>query len=161
MNRAILPAYWGRRERDLLPMRGGQLVGQNGAVAELTRRSANLEGEPFHSFVGALRYGGTGLGAATWPLAKLDLFANGLRIGPSTHWLGFVLSKWEARFEELTEVQAVGRSRLASYIRFRVGRYEVALFGSFNRPEVLRCLEELGLSVGLDPEPFRFFSSAT
>ena len=97
---------------------------------------------------------------ASWPLARLKLFPGGIRLQPSAWLFSIIVPVWEARYDELTEVQAVGRIPLITTgIRFRVGTGEDwIIFWSFNRARILRQLIELGVAAGTTPGRFHLFS---
>lgn len=111
------------------------------------------EKTPTHSFVGGRR---TGLLNATWPLVRMDLYGDGIRFRPSARFLHALIPTWEARFDEITEVRAVGNTDFfATGIRFRTNRpADFAVFWTFHRSEVLDALEESGLKVIREPARF-------
>lgn len=128
------------------------------STSRFMKRDAGLPDEAAaESFVGGVRFGFTGIGNRTWPMARLTLLREGVRIGPSVPWLSVLVPVWEARYEDLGEVQAVGTSRLTTSVRFisRDGRW--AIFGTLERPRVLSSLTARGVAVGSDPVRFRFF----
>jgi hypothetical protein len=45
---------------------------------------------------------------ATWPLVRLVLMRNGIRLEPSIRFLRWMVPVWEVRYDELLEAQAVG-----------------------------------------------------
>ena len=62
---------------------------------------------------------------------------------------------WEARYEEITNVAAVGRVPVMTHgVRFRTVDGEWVVFWAINRGKVLRTLAARGLAVA--PKPVRF-----
>jgi hypothetical protein len=118
----------------------------------LVRRSSDFDtaGTPLASHVGGMRLG---MLTATWPLARLDIFQQGLRLHGSNRMFRAITPVWEASFREIRDVQAVGKVQpLTTGIRFRLdSRNESAIFWSAHRPEVLADLAGVGLTVNGDP----------
>ena len=77
--------------------------------------------EPLTSWVGGLRMPnpGGGLLNATWPLARLELFPWGIRVGASVHFLRIMLPTWEAAYEEVTQAGAIRGPFGSSGVRLR------------------------------------------
>lgn len=120
---------------------------------------------PTRTFIGGLRvplWGANILGGwnVTAPFARLSLFDGGLRISGSTRVLSFLLPvpTWEARYEELTEVAAVGKIEgITSGVLFRTAdRRRWVVFWTFNRKDVLSALLARGLPVVTTPRRFRY-----
>ena len=126
------------------------------------RRAPGLDdtGPPLASYVGGLR---GPVVNASWPLVRLNLFPNGLRLQPNNRMSKSVVPIWEALFDELTEVQAVGRIKwLSTGIRFRAGSQgEWVVFWAHDRPQVLASVQERGVGVNPVPVPFRYLSPGT
>src|SRR5664280_3276703 len=83
-------------------------------VADLGQGAGSAE-----SFVGGMRIGWY---TATRPLVSLTLFSEGLSMeaNESRHLLRHAVPVWQARYDDLAEVQAVGKMPLiATGIRFR------------------------------------------
>jgi hypothetical protein len=113
------------------------------------------EVSPEFSHVGGARLQGFN---ATWPLIRLDLFGTGLRLRDRLKLPGIQMPNWEARYDELTEVQAVGRTPLFSTgIRFRGAEpHEWIVFWVMTgRQDVLTRIESHGVPVGR--EAVRFY----
>ena len=95
-----------------------------------------------------------------WPQARLTMFSEGFRIGPSC-FLFFYVPRRSYRYEDLTEVQAVGNSILNLGIRFRTRRTEEwVIFWSINRArraELLNNFEQHVPAVNVAPLPFSIF----
>jgi hypothetical protein len=114
------------------------------------------------SFVGGMRMGGPsgtwrfGLNV-TWPLVRLSLFPSGLRMEASNRVHSGGIPVWEARYDELSEIQAVGRIPLFSTgIRFRIAATnEWVIFWSPDRPAVLQAIGAHGLVANHRPIRFR------
>jgi hypothetical protein len=117
----------------------------------------NDAGGPKKSYVGGMRLKSFN---ATLPLVRLDLFEDALRMRSSIRLLNRLVPVWEARFEELTEVRAIGGSSIfTSGIRFRVHpTSDWVIFWTSARPNVLSRIEALGLSVNRDPLRFNIFN---
>jgi hypothetical protein len=67
---------------------------------------------------------------------------------------------WEASFEEISEVRAVGNiDFFTTGIRFRTNRHaDTAVFWTFHRLEVLDALEAAGLAVVREPARFHYLN---
>lgn len=111
------------------------------------------EGVPLRTFVGGRR---TGLLNATWPLVRLELFSDRIRMVANYRLLRAAVPKWEASFDEITEVRAIGKIGLLNTgIRFRTKHStDFAVFWTVHRPFVLDALEAVGLSVNREPARF-------
>jgi hypothetical protein len=113
---------------------------------------------PKLSYRGGMRYGGFN---ATWPFARLDLFSSGLRLRSNIKHFQRLIPIWEARFEELKEVQAIGRTKyLSTGVRFRTKQQgEWIVFWTFRRIRGLEGLEERDVSVSADPVRLHFWNA--
>jgi hypothetical protein len=101
------------------------------------------------SFLGGLRLNGFD---GTWPLVRMDLFASGLRLGPSKTPVRRIIPVWEARWSEVTDIRVSGRlPMLFSGVRFTAGREDWAIFWSPNRRPVIAALWSMGLQVTDEP----------
>ena len=133
---------------------------QEGLLAGLDRRTSGLEADADHgsSFIGGMRLAWFN---ATWPLVRLGLRRNGIRLEPSTRFLRWIVPVWEVRYDELLEVQAVGNIPLFTVgIRLRATSGWV-VFWAMNakvREGVLRRIAEQGVPVGVAPKPFHFLN---
>ncbi len=123
---------------------------------------------PERTFIGGVRaplWGFNLVGGwnATVPFARLSLFAEGLRLGSSLPFLPLKflvpVPTWEARYEELSEVSAVGNiSGFTTGVRFRATRAsEWIVFWTLDRPNVLQALAARGVAVTTTPVRFRYF----
>ncbi len=97
---------------------------------------------------------------ASWPLARLEILPTGIRMRPSTRLLRPWVPQWEVRFDEIREVQAVGRIWWVSTgIRIRTESYEDwIVFWTVNRTHVLSSIAAFGVTVSRTPKRFYFFS---
>lgn len=126
----------------------------------LSRLTDGLQGQRLTSFVGGMRtqprLGPAGFNA-TVPLVRLSLFSNGLRVGPSSSLLSMSVPTWEARFEELDVIQAVGRVKgLTTGILFRKSKsHEWVIFWTTNREMVFTTLDHMGVTVSREPVRLR------
>jgi hypothetical protein len=122
----------------------------------MSRLTDGLQGERLTSFVGGMRMqprvGPTGFNA-TVPMVRLSLFANGVRVGPSSSLLSMSVPTWEARFDELDVIQAIGRlTGLTTGIVFRKSQsHEWVIFWTTNRDQVFTTFEQMGLAVSREP----------
>jgi hypothetical protein len=109
------------------------------------------------SFVGGQR---TGLWNATWPLVRMDLYRDRVRLRPSARILRILVPPWEAAFEDITEVRAIGNiDFFTTGIRFKTSRPAgTAVFWTFHRLEVLDALEAAGLAVNRVPARFHYLN---
>ncbi|MHB8246405.1 MAG: hypothetical protein ACYDGN_13855 [Acidimicrobiales bacterium] len=75
----------------------------SGVFSSLGRQAPGLDrGAPAErSFPGGMRLGNFN---ATWRLVRLNLFADGLRLGPSASFLEGVVPVWEVCYTKLVEV---------------------------------------------------------
>jgi hypothetical protein len=93
-----------------------------------------------------------------WPLARLELFKWGIRLGPSARLVALLplsIPTWEARYEELATVRSV-RGIVSSGLRFAVaGKSDAVVFWSFQWLEILDRLEAVGATVDRSPVPLR------
>jgi hypothetical protein len=117
----------------------------------------NDAGGPKKSYVGGMRLKTFN---ATLPLIRLDLFEDALRMRSSIRLLNRLIPIWEARFEELSEIRAIGGSSIfTSGIRFRAcATSDWVIFWTGSRPKVLSGLEALGLNVNRDPLRLNIFN---
>jgi hypothetical protein len=129
----------------------------------LSRLTDGLQGPRLTSFIGGMRTqpriapGGFN---ATVPLVRLSLFPNGLRLGPSSSLLSMNVPTWEARFDELDVIQAIGRVQgFTTGILFRKSQsHDWIIFWTFNRDRVFATFEQMGISVSRDPIRIRMGS---
>ena len=116
----------------------------------LGRSAHDLGDEPGaeREFVGGVRRGSWN---ATWPLARLFLFSKGFRIEASFRVLP--VPTWEARYDELTAVQAVGKIPLFSTgVCFRAGdAKDWIVFWTMERPTVMEAFASRGVVVSTKP----------
>src|SRR5664280_1118756 len=121
-------------------------------VADLGQGAGSAE-----SFVGGMRIGWY---TATRPLVSLTLFSEGLSMeaNKSRHLLRHAVPVWQARYDDLAEVQAVGKVPLiATGSRFRTASTgEWAVFWTSERPRVLQALSAHGVDVKAEPIRFRY-----
>ncbi|HUC15622.1 MAG TPA: hypothetical protein VMS00_14325 [Acidimicrobiales bacterium] len=97
---------------------------------------------------------------ATIPFARLSFFSEGLRLGSSIRFLPFraLMPVWEARYDELTEVSAIGPIPLMNWgVRFRVASDEWIVFWTLRRSKVLQEVAARGVTVNTKPVRFRYF----
>jgi hypothetical protein len=94
--------------------------------------------------------------AATLPLVRLELLADGLRIKPSPNFLKSFIPVWEAHYDELADVQAVGTVPLFTGIRLRTATSDWVIFWTLKRPDVLRAIGTHGVTVHAEPTRFHF-----
>lgn len=91
----------------------------------------------------------------TYPFAKLTLFEDGLRISGYRRLIpiSLLVPKWEARYEELREVAAVGRIEgITSGVLFRTAeKGGWIVFWTVNRQSVLGALVSHGVTVASEP----------
>ena len=87
---------------------------------------------------------------ATWPLARLEIYSWGLRIGPNVRWLGWALPTTELRWNGIlrARLSVFGiwlkwSSTPSKWILFGGGR---GMFGGFD-PRVVIALREAGVVV--------------
>ncbi len=141
----------GRRRIPLVPT--DRLVGGLDGVSK-----------PERSFLGGIRLGralgGRGYNA-TWPLVRLSLFPEGLRMESSRRFLAPIVPVWEVRFDEISEVSAVGKIPLFSTgvrLRTKSGAGDWAVFWTVHRPRVLQALADRGLEVERRPVRFHYLN---
>jgi hypothetical protein len=125
---------------------------------------AALGKEPLQTFIGGMRvplWGRNVLGGwnVTFPFVRLTLFSEGLRVSASVPFLSPLVPKWEARYEELVEIAAVGKiDGFTSGILFRTEeRGGWILFWASQRDVILRLLSSYGLVVESTPRPLNYF----
>jgi hypothetical protein len=105
-------------------------------------------------FHGGMRLGGlTGLNT---PLVALTLFDSYLRLEPRYGLLRFTAPTWEARYDEIAEVQAVGFGGLSSGIRVFTQYGDWAVFSTRQRPEVLSAIANMKVPVNSSPISFNW-----
>jgi hypothetical protein len=131
--------------------------GDEGEVLVDEPKKDGVENTLLRSFVGGQR---TGLWNATWPLVRLDLYSDRIRLRPSTRLLRALVPPWEARFADITEVRAIGSiDYFTTGIRLRTHRpADFAVFWTFHRPEVLDAIEAAGLTVNREPTRFHYLN---
>lgn len=108
--------------------------------------------------IGGMRVGRFAFNA-TWPLAALELHEAGLRVA-TRRLLKLMAVTWEALYEELIEVQAVGKiPLLTTGIRFRVKSRENSwvIFWCLRRKRVLQALTDRGVAVRNEPDRLHLF----
>ena len=112
---------------------------------------------PLRSFIGGQ---GSRLRNVGWPLARMDLYSDMIRLRPIARFLRVLVPTWEARFEEISEVRAIGKvDFFTTGVRFRTNRpRDFAVFWTFQRPDVLNSLEAVGLAVKRDPARFHYLN---
>jgi hypothetical protein len=99
-------------------------------------------------FRGGIRRGNFTSGVNdTWPLARLDVFSNGLRIGPSTRFVRPLVPTWEVQLDELTESQVI-TCMGSKGVRFRASDpADWIVFWTFRPSEVISYLSGHGVNV--------------
>jgi hypothetical protein len=125
---------------------------------------------PERSFIGGMRlpwsvsgrnwFGGYN---ATWPLVRLSLFSDGLRLrGTRFAVVTSLIPVWEARYDELSEVSAVERIPfITTGVRLRSKDDPndwVVFWALLTRAKVLQALAGHGVTVTTKPvrlRPFR------
>lgn len=98
------------------------------------------------------------VGANTGRQARLTLFPNGLRIDAShLNWLKSTVPTWEARYDELIDVSAVGFFPRRG-VRFYADRtsFGLIVFYTFTRDAALMALSMRGVAVNLIPIRFGY-----
>ena len=93
-----------------------------------------------------------------WPLARLELFEWGIRLGASARPVALLplsIPTWEARYEELVTVRSV-RGIVSSGLRFAVAdKTDAVVFWSFQWLKILDRLEAAGAKVDRSPVPLK------
>lgn len=134
-------------------------MGYEGLLAGLARRGNGLgEDGGGSSCLGGMRLAWFN---ATWPLVRLVLMRNGIRLEPSLRFLKRVVPVWEVRYDELLEAQAVGNIPLFTVgIRLRTTGGWVVFWAmkAKVRERLLRRIAEQGVKVGLVPKRFHFLN---
>ena len=107
---------------------------------------------PSSRFIGGMRWGGGstfGIGNATAPLVRLDLFDWGIRLGPSVSLLRSIVPTWEVRYSELQGAELVQGPVFASKaIRFRsIDAGGPMVFWTSTGLQILSLLAEHGVAV--------------
>lgn len=137
-----------------------QLVSFGSRAVQITETAPSL------SFIGGMRLPCRIFGFnmpvgynVTWPLARLDLLEDGVRIYSNVgRPLSIIVPTWEAGYSELTEVSAVGIGRFASGVRFRTATDgSWIIFWSLQREQLLEALRPIGLPLITQPQPFDHF----
>ena len=102
---------------------------------------------PTH-FRGGIRWGNFTSGVNdTWPLAQLEVFSNGLRIGPSARMLRPFIPIWEVQLDELSESRVI-TCMGSKGIRFRtMDPNDWIVFWTFRPSDVIRYLQEHNVDV--------------
>lgn len=97
---------------------------------------------------------------ATWPLVRLSLLTDGLRLAPSRPVLRTFVPVWEAFYGEIGEVQAVGRIPwFTTGIRIRTtSSAEWVVYWTRKRKKVLGAMVAQGLQANCDPLRFHFIN---
>jgi len=104
------------------------------------------------TYTGGLRWpsrSGTGIGNATVPLARLEIFEWGIRLTGSARPLRLVVPTWEVNYGEITEVGMVKSPLMkGSGIRFRArAPRSPIVFWTSQGLEILDRLQEHGVGV--------------
>ncbi|MGB8195638.1 MAG: hypothetical protein WCF25_01360 [Acidimicrobiales bacterium] len=129
----------------------------------LSRLTDGLVGPRLTSFIGGMRtqprFAPMGFNA-TVPMVRLSLFPNGIRLGPSSSLLSMNVPTWEARFDELDAIQAIGRVQgMTTGILFRKAQsHDWIIFWTFNRDRIFATFEQIGINVNRDPIRIRMGS---
>jgi hypothetical protein len=86
-------------------------------------------------------------GRVGWPLARLEFFRWGIRLGGSIAPVRWTTGTWEARYEDLATVRLI--SEISPSLRFAVkGSTEAVLFIKLTRrEEIMDRLEQHGVAV--------------
>lgn len=131
-----------------------------GAFRYLSRLTDGLQGERLTSFVGGMRRQprlSPQAFNATGPFVRLSIFSNGVRVGPSSSLLSMSVPTWEARFDELDVIQAIGRVKgLTTGILFRKSQsHEWVIFWTANREAIFTTLEHTGVTGSREPVQLR------
>ena len=89
--------------------------------------------------------------------ARLTLFPEGFRIEAGPLTFKAAVPTWEARYEELKDVSAVGTFPFRPGARFYVGpaSHDLIIFYTFGRKRLLRMVAVDGVTVNF--APVRFF----
>ena len=85
-------------------------------VTDLQRDSSAL----VHYYGGLRWQGPAGVGNASMPLGKLELFDQGIRLGPSGRLLRVFVPTWEASYRDLASVDSVLGPLRSKGVRFRL-----------------------------------------
>jgi hypothetical protein len=127
----------------------------------VSRLTEGLQGQRLMSFVGGMRMQprlGPPSFNASVPFARLSVFTNGVRLGPSSSLLSLQVPTWEARFDELDVIQAIGRVKgVTTGVLFRKSQSrEWVIFWTGNREQVFATFEHMGVTVSHEPIRLRF-----
>ena len=78
--------------------------------------------------------------------------ALGIHLGPNTSLLKFLVTTWQARYDEIARVEAVGETFMTQGIRILTRDGEWAIFSSLQPPVgALRVIQASGTPVSFDP----------
>jgi len=123
------------------------------------RITSGLEsgGGPRRSFIGGMNWGGfINYWNITTPFARLEIFSNGIRVGPSFRMFRPMLPLWEARFDELQSVVLL-QAIFGQGVRFRTNDDDKWIIFWYQSPQtILEVLRELGVPTNPDPQRYRF-----
>lgn len=127
------------------------------------RAQIGVAESPQRTFIGGMRVSAPGFNLfggwnVTYPLVRLSLFTQGLRLASTLPFpFAVLVPTWEARYDELSEISAVGNiGGFTTGVRFRAGHPgKWVIFWTINRPQVLDALIGLGLAVNVQPVRFR------
>ena len=98
------------------------------------------------TFVGGVWSGAAG--SAIWPLARLELLAEGIRVRGSVRGLRWLVSVWEARYEELSRAQLVSAPIASRGVYFRTaGAAGSIVFWSRRGAAIVDHLQRHGVPV--------------
>ena len=130
----------------------------------LHRRLDLPSAAPLSRFIGGTRWSGEstfGIGNATAPLVRLDLFDWGIRLGPSVSLLRSFIPTWEVRYSELQGAEPVQGPLFASKaIRFRsINAGGPMVFWTSTGPQILSLLAEHGVAVDWSPSKLGWTSN--
>jgi hypothetical protein len=109
-----------------------------------------------------MRWGWSGIGHCSWPLATLTLFSTGVELGPTVRGLRLLVPVWRARLDEISVVEVFQtRFRLASGVRFTPTSGSPVYFGIpywvLSLADIVSALEGNGLRVDRSPQRLRLF----
>jgi hypothetical protein len=126
----------------------------------LSRLTDGLQGQRLASFIGGIRTQprvAPRSFSASAPLVRLSLFSNGVRLGPSSSLLSMSVPTWEARFDELDVIQAIGRLKgMTTGILFRKSQsHEWVIFWTMGRDQIFTTFEQMGVIVSREPVRIR------
>lgn len=109
------------------------------------------------SFIGGMRLGSFN---ASIPLVRLELFQNGFRLSSSVKILRGLIPTWEARFDELSQVQAIGKIPLWNQgIRFSIhNAHARPIFWSTHRESIMAEFAKAGVAIRVTPIRMKFLN---